>query len=73
MSGSVRQSLYATYNPVSEYTEVRPSGIEGFGLFATKLIPEGFAWFYARQQDVMIVTREQYCVLGGFVQATRDS
>lgn len=62
MNGSVAQCLYATNNPVDEYTEVRLSPIEGFGLFAKKLIPEGFAWFHARQKDVIVITRDQYSV-----------
>ena len=50
-------------NPIEQYTEVRPSKIHGLGLFAKKFIPKGTVWWYARPQDVIIITKEQFLTL----------
>jgi len=50
-------------NPFTEYTEVRPSKIHGFGLFVKKFIPKGTVWWHARPQDVSIITKEQFLIL----------
>lgn len=60
MNENARHLNFATYNPIEEYTEVRPSHIEGFGLFAKKLIPKDTVWYHARQHDVLIITKDQY-------------
>ena len=53
------------YSLVDEYTVVQPSGIEGYGLFARKLIPEGTVWWHARPQDIMVVGKEAFLTLVG--------
>ena len=50
----------SSINPIEEYAVVRPSKIHGFGLFAKKLIPKGTVWWHAREQDVMIITKDQF-------------
>ncbi|MFX0083552.1 MAG: SET domain-containing protein [Candidatus Hodarchaeota archaeon] len=50
-------------NPIHEYAEVRESKIHGLGLFAKKLIPKGTVWWHARQQDVLIITKDQFLML----------
>jgi SET domain-containing protein len=50
-------------NPIDDYAEVKPSKIHGLGLFAKKKIPKGTVWWYARPQDVLIITREQFLKL----------
>ncbi|MFX1410372.1 MAG: SET domain-containing protein [Promethearchaeota archaeon] len=50
-------------NPIDNYTEVHRSKIHGLGLFAKKLIPKGTKWWYARPQDVLIITRDQFLTL----------
>ena len=48
---------------VDSYTEVRPSRLHGYGLFARRFIPEGAVWWHARPQDVLLVSEEQFKVL----------
>ncbi|MFX0039370.1 MAG: SET domain-containing protein [Promethearchaeota archaeon] len=50
-------------NPIDEYTELKPSEIHGLGLFAKKFIPKGTIWWYARPQDVLIISKEQFFTL----------
>jgi SET domain-containing protein len=50
-------------NPIEKYTEVQRSKIHGFGLFAKKLIQKGTIWWYARPQDVLIMTKDQFQIL----------
>lgn len=50
-------------NPCEEYTVVRSSKIHGLGLFAKKLIPEGTVWWHARENDVLIISKEQFITL----------
>lgn len=50
-------------NPIEEYTEVKLSDIHGLGLFAKKLIPKGTIWWYARPQDVLIISKDQFLIL----------
>ena len=50
-------------NPIGQYTEVGPSKIHGLGLFAKRFIPKGTIWWYARPQDVIIITKEQFLTL----------
>ncbi len=50
-------------NTTDEYTVVRSSGIQGYGLFAKKLIPKGTVWWHARSQDVLIVQKDQFLTL----------
>jgi SET domain-containing protein len=50
-------------NPIEQYTEVGPSKIHGLGLFAKNFIPKGAVWWYARPQDVIIITKEQFLTL----------
>ena len=45
---------------IDEYTVVKSSGIQGHGLFARKLIPEGTVWWHARSHDILIVKKEQF-------------
>ncbi len=52
-----------TKNPVNDFTEVKPSTIEGFGLFAKAFIPKGTIWWAAAPEDVMLLNREQYITL----------
>jgi SET domain-containing protein len=47
-------------NPIDEYTEIKTSNIHGLGLFAKKKISKGTIWWYARPQDVLIITKEQF-------------
>ncbi|MBY9014075.1 MAG: SET domain-containing protein [Candidatus Lokiarchaeota archaeon] len=53
----------SSINPIEEYAVVKPSKIHGFGLFAKKLIPKGTVWWHAREQDVMIITKDQFIIL----------
>lgn len=53
----------SSINPIEKYTEVRPSKIHGIGLFAKKLIQKGTIWWYARPQDVLIFTKNQFQIL----------
>jgi len=48
---------------IEEYTVVKSSGIQGHGLFAKKLIPEGTVWWHARSQDILIVKKDQFLTL----------
>ncbi len=50
-------------NPIEQYAEVRESSIHGLGLFAKRLIPKGTVWWHARQQDVLIITKNQFLML----------
>ncbi|MFX0074924.1 MAG: hypothetical protein ACFE96_05745, partial [Candidatus Hermodarchaeota archaeon] len=50
-------------NPVEEYTEVKPSKIHGLGLFAKKFIPKGTIWWYAREEDILIISKDQFNIL----------
>jgi len=49
-----------SFNPIEEFTEVKPSKIHGLGLFAKKLIPKGTIWWHAREKDVLIINEEQF-------------
>ncbi|MHA2036171.1 MAG: SET domain-containing protein [Promethearchaeota archaeon] len=53
----------SSVNPIEEYTEVGPSLIHGFGLFAKKFIPKNTVFWHARPQDVLIMTKEQFLTL----------
>lgn len=53
----------ASKNPIQEYAEVRKSKVHGLGLFAKKLIPKGTVWWHGRQQDVLIITKDQFLIL----------
>ncbi|MFX1569105.1 MAG: SET domain-containing protein [Promethearchaeota archaeon] len=50
-------------NPINEYSEVKQSDIHGLGLFAKKKIPKGTKFWYARPQDVLIISRDQFLIL----------
>ncbi|MFX1494938.1 MAG: SET domain-containing protein [Promethearchaeota archaeon] len=50
-------------NPIEEYTYVKPSKIDGLGLFAKKLIPKGTILWHARPQDVLIIKKDQFLTL----------
>jgi SET domain-containing protein len=50
-------------NPIEKYGEVRISKIHGLGLFAREFIPKGTIWWYARPQDVLIITKQQFLIL----------
>jgi SET domain-containing protein len=50
-------------NPIEEYADVKPSDIHGLGLFAKKFIPKGTIWWHAREQDVLIITKDQFLKL----------
>ncbi len=50
-------------NPINEYSEVKQSVIHGLGLFAKKKIPKGTRFWWARPQDVLIISRNQFLIL----------
>lgn len=54
---------FATFNPIDLFAEVKPSPIDGFGLYAKYLIPRGSVWYQPRPQDVLIITKEQWMTL----------
>ncbi|OLS12370.1 MAG: hypothetical protein RBG13Loki_4019 [Promethearchaeota archaeon CR_4] len=56
-------SYFAKSNPAFELTEVRPSTINGLGVFARKPIPRGTMWWWARPEDVVLLTQDQYMTL----------
>ena len=56
-------------NPAEEFTEVRLSKIHGLGLFAKKFMPKGMVWWYAREKDVMIITKDQFLTLDSSVRS----
>jgi SET domain-containing protein len=58
-----------TVNPIDEYTEVRPSKIHGMGVFAKKLIAKGTIWWYARPEDVLIITKNQFLTLDNSIKS----
>ena len=43
-----------------ELTEVKPSKIEGIGLFAKVFIPKGTIWWKASLDNVLLLSRDQY-------------
>jgi hypothetical protein len=47
-------------NPVDAWTEPRASSIHGVGVFARRDIPRGTAWWHAREEDVLVITRPQH-------------
>ncbi len=47
-------------SPVDEYTVVKQSEIQGYGLFAKKFIPKGKMWWHARVQDVLVIEKDQF-------------
>ncbi len=59
----------SSINPIEEYAVVRPSKIHGLGLFAKKLIPKGTVWWHAREQDVMIITKEQFIMFDSSIKS----
>jgi len=59
----------SSINPIEEYAVVGPSKIHGFGLFAKKLIPKGTVWWHAREQDVMIITKDQFIILDSSIKS----
>jgi len=54
---------FTSINPISKFTEVKPSKIHGLGLFAKKHIPKGEIWWHARPEDVLIITKNQFRTL----------
>ena len=56
-------------NPIEEFAVVGQSKIHGLGLFAKKLIPKGTVWWHAREEDVMIITKEQFLMLDSSVKS----
>lgn len=59
------------FNPINELTEVKPSPIQGLGLFAKEFIPKGTIWWAASEPgDVLLVHREQYSKLDGSVESS---
>ena len=54
---------YTSINPISKFTEVKPSEIHGLGLFAKTRIPKGEIWWHARPGDVLIITKNQFRTL----------
>ena len=50
-------------NLITELTEVKPSPINGLGLFAKKFIPQGTIWWTAAPCDVLLISRDQYLTL----------
>ena len=56
----------SSINPIEEYAVVGPSKIHGLGLFAKKLIPKGIVWWHAREQDVMIITKDQFIMFDSY-------
>ena len=56
-------------NPIEELTEVRLSEIHGFGLFAKIFIPKGTVWWYDREEDVLIITKNQFLTLDSSVKS----
>lgn len=49
-------------NPIEKYTDVRPSIIHGFGLFAKRFIPKGTIWWNARPHDILIISKKQFLI-----------
>ncbi len=60
-------------NPIEEYTEVKESKIQGYGLFAKKLILKGTVLWHARAQDVLILHKEQFLTLANSFRAPASS
>lgn len=48
---------------IDSYTEVGPSPLHGYGVFARQFIPEGTVWWHARPQDTLFVSEEQFITL----------
>lgn len=63
MEAILKTLNFATFNPIDLFTEVKPSVIDGFGLYAKYLIPSGTVWYQPRPQDVLIITKEQWLTL----------
>jgi len=56
-------------NPIEEFTIVGQSKIHGLGLLAKKFIPKGTVWWYAREEDVMIITKEQFLTIDSSIKS----
>jgi len=48
---------------LSYYTELRPSPLHGFGLFAKRDIPVNTVWWKAKRSNVMLLNHLQYSTL----------
>lgn len=53
----------SSHNPITTYTEVKPSNIHGVGLFVKKKIPKGEIWWHARPIDILIVKKDEFLIL----------
>ena len=47
-------------NLITDLTEVKPSHIDGLGLFAKVFIPKNTIWWSATPGDVLLINRDQY-------------
>ena len=57
-------------NQLTELIEVRPSPIEGLGLFAKKFISKGTIWWTATPCDVLLINRDQYLTLKNSIESS---
>ena len=58
----------SSHNPITKYTEVKPSDIHGLGLFAKIKIPKGTIWWHAKPQDVLIIKKDQFLKLDNSIK-----
>jgi len=62
----VNESVRTTYRPLSEYLTIKPSNIEGLGLFATHFIPIGWVFGISHVKDDRFMDGYIRTPLGGF-------